>query len=153
MSNYICWSCYKEKFIVNNNINFLKELSINYPISFLQSTFRNQNSINWTDSRQAFEQNLKEKDISWFTYIKFYINNIEDIKPLVIGKTGSKLVNISGTDVSFSTDITDGPARKFLKENNYNWDKTKILIIPCENEVSALEIELKILNKYNLFSS
>ena len=69
----------------------------------------------------------------------------------MVGKSGSKLVNANGSDVSFSTDIDDGPARRFLAENKLKWDKTKIAILKCNNENEAYEKEKHYLNKLNLF--
>lgn len=118
----------------------------------MQKTFGTKDSQNWLGARFAFEQDLIEKDISWFD-IKFYIDKDEAIKPLVISKTCSKLVNTNGTDVSFSIDENNVPARKFLKEQHLEWNKIKILIILCENKIKSLEIEKQISIKYNLFES
>ena len=155
--DYVPWNDYKKKFInisnnmeLNNNFNDLLQGFKFYP------TFRSQDSINWENgSKSAFEQSLVDADIHWFTYIKFYIDyRTKNIKPLVVGKSGSLLVNGSGSDLSFSTDINDGPARRFLAEtNNSSWDKTQVAILPCENEEKALEKENEIFNKYNLFLS
>jgi len=117
IGNYVCWSCYKEKFIdIGYSDNFIKKLKENYDNVELFSTFRTQDSEDWSGgARSAFERNLIERDISWFVYVKFYHNkNKNKIEPLVVGKTGSLLVNISGTDVDFSEDENDGPARRFL---------------------------------------
>lgn len=152
-NDYILWDSYKLKFNKLNNINFLNEIKTLYPNSFMQSTFRTQDSGSWNGSRQAFERNLMENNIYWFTYIKFYIDENGSIKPLVVGKSGSLNVNINGSDVSFSTNVNDGPARRFLFENQYRWCKTQILIIPCSNELEALEIEKHLQYKYSLFGS
>lgn len=144
--DYILWSEYKSKF-VTQPIPSLPEGFEIYP------TFRTQDSKDWKGSLQAFEQNLVENEISWFVYIKFYINENNEIKPLVCGKTGSKLVNISGSDVSFSTDINDGPAKRFLQEEGFEWCKTQIAILKCDSEEEAYEKELLYTKELNLFRS
>ena len=40
-----------------------------------------------------------------------------------------------------SKGITNSEANKRLKEEGLNWDKTKILVIPCESEKEAYRIE------------
>lgn len=150
-----CWDCFKEKFKDFKNSNFINEILNLYTNAFIQPTFRDQESDDWTGARNAFERSLIENNLNYFVYIKFYIKDdsyLNEFYPLVVGKSGSCNVN-NKSDVSFSMDINDGPARKFLLENNYNWLKTKILIIPAENEVKALNIEKEIFNKYNLFYS
>ena len=62
-------------------------------------------------------------------------------------------VNDRGTDVSFSTNINDGPARRFLQENGYQWNKEIVAILPCESEQDAYEKEELYLEKLNLFGS
>ena len=126
-----CWSCYQE-YIQNNivdfnNLNlFLKEIQKDYSNAYIQITFRNQDNEDWTGASQAFEQDLIDKNINYFVYIKFYIqpDDMNSI-PLVVGKSGSKLVNSKGSDVNFSTNIKHCPARRFLNEENLDWDKTK----------------------------
>ena len=145
---YLCWECFKEKFQINNESLPMD----NYDFIGIP-TFRTQESDSWAGARNAFESYLVENNITWFVYIKYYIDAYAASRPLVVGKTGSRLVNINGTDVSFSTDITDGLARIFLYENNLTWDKTKISIIRCDSEQQALKIEKEILEKFGLFSS
>ena len=141
--DYILWESFKSKFSTYN-------IDFELPEGFkMYTTFRTQESKDWTGAREAFEQSLIEAEIAWFTYIKFDINN----KPLVVGKSGSLLVNDSGSDVSFSTDINDGPARRFLKENNLDWCKTQIAICPCKTEQEAFSLESKIMKNYSLFGS
>ena len=147
-SKYLCWECYKEKFQINSKSSPIDNCElIDIP------TFRTQDSKDWIGARNAFECYLVENQITWFVYIKYYIDVYSDSRPLVVGKTGSRLVNINGTDVSFSTNINDGPARRFLYENDLSWDKTKISIIKCSNEKEALELEKEILETFGLFSS
>ena len=175
-----CWSCIKDKTINKeitqniNLINFVSQIKKDYPNNnvIVQLTFRTQDSKDWSGgSRQAFEFNLKEKNIKYFVYIKFYIKKKENnksicndncdengtyIMPLVCGKSGSLLVNESGSDVNFSENVEDGPSRVFLYESNgkYSWYKEKVLIINCGGSKSnALRIKNEIQKKYNLFGS
>lgn len=154
LMDYIPWEDYKKKFKnVNLEIDFVNKIKLQYRNIFIQITFRTQDSDSWNGAKAAFEQNLLEQDIGWFAYIKFYIDDCGCIKPLVVGKTGSLNVNANGSDVSFSADINDGPARRFLIETGTVWDKTKILIIPCKDENEAFKIEKEIALNYNLFQS
>lgn len=147
VNDYIPWEKYKQKFSLQN-VDF--ELPENFE---WYTTFRKQNSLDWSNARLAFERNLVENNINWFVYIKFYYNEYNQIKPLVIGKSGSLNVNAVGSDVSFSTDINDGTARKFLCEKGLDWCKTQIAIYKVNSEAEALRIEKEIVNKYNLFQS
>lgn len=160
IKDYILWNEYKLNFInkyknidfklfintINNDNNEFNKFKI-YP------TFRSQDSKDWSNARIAFEQSLIDENIGWFVYIKFYIDNYNNIKPLVCGKSGSLLVNNSGSDLSFSTDINDGPSRRFLTENCYQWCKTHIAILKCNSENNSLYFEKEISQKYNLFQS
>lgn len=171
---YVHWEDYKDKFNrkrltkdLESFINSLKSLDIFQPkqmgpketyniddIIKIYPTFRTQESNTWEGSRGAFEQYLIDNKVNWFTYIKFYIDpKTNNIRPLVVGKSGSLNVNNSGSDISFSTDINDGPSRKFLYDINSSWDKTRILIIKAKSERQALYYEYKISNIYNLFES
>lgn len=84
IEDYILWEKYKEKFQNLNNINlsFINEINNLYSNSFIQTTFREQESLNWSGTRQAFEQDLIDKDISWFAYIKFFIDRNDIIKQI-----------------------------------------------------------------------
>ena len=171
---YIPWEDYKAKFNrkrltkdVESFINSLKSLDIFQPknmgpvgsydideIVKLYPTFRTQESDNWANARNAFEQSLIEAKIDWFVYIKFFIDQLGCIKPLVVGKSGSLNVNANGSDISFSTNVNDGPARRFLIETKgASWDKTHILIIKAKSEQQALFYEWKISDVYGLFES
>ena len=151
---YILWNKFQQNFknqYNNFNIENFKDLK-----EFkLYLTFRSQDSKDWSNARIVFEQSLIDENIGWFVYIKFYICGKEDdnFKPLVIGKTGSLLVNNSGSDLSFSTNINDGPARRFLAENNYQWCKTHIAILRCNSEKEAYKKEKYYSIKLNLFGS
>lgn len=147
INQYVPWEDYKAKFDILN-IDFA------LPDGFkLYPTFRTQESDNWNRARNAFEQSLVDANINWFVYIKFYIDKNGNIKPLVVVKSGSLNVNINGSDVSFSVDVNDGPARRFLNDKNLQWCKTQIAILPCFNEAVAYEIESKIVKEYALFES
>ena len=109
--NIVLWDEYKENFKYQNNINslddFLNMIKKDFSNAFIQSTFRTQDSQDWSGARIAFEQNLVDLEVNWFVYIKFYIDSKGIIKPLVVGKSGSLLVNSNGSDVSFSENIKD----------------------------------------------
>lgn len=109
LKDYIPWEDFKQKFVkkrltkdINTFIEKLKGIK-DFKYSDIQifPTFRTQDSQDWSGSRCAFEEYLVEQNIKWFTYIKFYIDQQKHIRPLVVGKTGSLLVNKAGTDVSF----------------------------------------------------
>ena len=134
--------------------NFIIQSAGKLPDGFqFVSTFREQDSIDWSGVKAAFEQNLVDMKVSWFVYVKFYIDKNGDVKPLVIGKSGSLLVNMSGSDLSFSIDINDGPARRFLAEGGFQWCKTQIAILPVGSEKEAYEKELEHGKAMNLFYS
>lgn len=147
ISDYVPWNEYKIKFS-SINVDFeLPKDFINIP------TYRTQESQDWTGAKTAFEQSLIDLNINWFVYIKYYINNENQILPLVVGKSGSLNVNKNGSDVNFSENVNDGPARRFLNENRYSWCKTQISILKCISEQEALNIEKEIHDKYGLFYS
>ena len=161
---FICFECFKENFENNKIIpkdieEFKNKIKQDYPYHdvFIQSTYRTQESTDWSGSKQVFEKDLTDKKIGWFAYIKFYrkTNDKTYVKPIVSGKSGSKEVNSQGSDVNFSENVEDGPARRLLSESNgkYVWDKTKILVIPCKSEEEAFRIEKEIQDKYGLFGS
>lgn len=143
--DYVLWEQFKQGFKIKN---------IKVPEGFIVvPTFRSQNYDDWTGARVAFEQNLVDIGVSWFVYIKFYVDRNGEMKPLVVGKSGSMAVNSSGTDVNFSVDVEDGAARRFLSEENLEWCKTQIAILRCESEQDALDEEKRIQNEYGLFGS
>ena len=63
------------------------------------------------------------------------------------------LVNDSGSDVSFSTNTEDGPARRFLIEEKLEWNKEIIAILYCESEQDAYEKERFYQEQLKLFGS
>lgn len=149
VNKYVPWDEWKRKFMDMN-------LDFQLPEEFQWvPTFRDQNSNDWVRTRSAFEHYLTELEIGWFAYIKFYVDRNGEIKPLVVGKSGSLLVNSSGSDVSFSMDEDDGPERRFLMESNgaYDWYRTHIAICKCDKEVEAYEMESKIEEQFHLFQS
>lgn len=147
LKDYVPWEEYKKEFLIKN-------VDWKLPENFkFIPTFRTQDSNDWTGSKTAFEQFLVDEGIGWFVYIKFYVSAEKRILPLVIGKSGSLLVNASGSDLSFSTDVKDGPARRFLLEEGLEWCKTQIAILPCISEQNALNKEKENKEKFNLFYS
>lgn len=145
--DYVHWEEWKRKFM-SLNIDF----HLPYGFEFIP-TFRDQNSNDWSGARVAFEHHLVELEIGWFAYIKFYISHVGEIKPLVVGKSGSMLVNNNGSDLSFSENVDDGPARKFLYESGFQWCKTQIAVMKCENELEAYTAERKTMKELHVFGS
>lgn len=178
-----CWGCYKDNFYNNmydlisyykiKQYLYLKLLGFKfYP------TFRN--SIDsWNGDKIAFEQNLKDHNVKWFVYIKFceadcdkkinknFINKNKDnfnknllknylsdhLCPLVCGKSGSLLVNNSGSDLNFSTNIKDGPARLYLSQTKRQWCYDLIAIKKVNSQRQAYELESKIIKSLKIFGS
>lgn len=136
---YVCWECYKKKFIC---INFPH----NFEGYFWINTFRH------SENKLNFEQYLIDNQIKWFVYIKFYYDKENCPKPLVVGKSGSLLVNTSGSDLNFSLSY-ETPARIFLRENNLEWMKEQILIKGFDSEADALIEEKSIVTTFHLFES
>ena len=153
-----CWTCYKND-VIKNNINKLNKFRIKnyfilkYLYGFkLYPTFRTSKD-SWKGDKPAFEQNLVDNRVNWFVYIKFYVNNKGAIKPIVVGKSGSLNVNYSGSDLNFSVNNNDGPARQFINLNNFSWNYDIIFVRKVRNEKEAYRIENKIMNKFDLFGS
>ena len=149
---------------LNFNFDFIKNIILEFPNAFIQNTFRDQNSNNWSGARIIFENDLKKKNVTWFVYIKFYIkNNINN--PIVVGKSGlkgslikidengNKILKKGYSDVNFSEIETDGLSRKILKSLNTTWLKTHILVIPVNSEKEAYILENYLQDKYNLLGS
>lgn len=142
----IKWKDYKNNFKLNNIKTDFDKYN-----GFWQNTYR-LTDIN-TTGQDAMEKELIEKGIKWFVYIKFYFNKYNLIKPLVAGKSGSKLVNNYGSDVAFDYNDYEGQraARKFLNEENLKWYNKQIYVIPCKTEKEAYKLESEIQKKYKLF--
>ena len=178
-----CWGCYREKFYNNmldilNYYKVKKLLFLKLKGFVFYPTFRTSED-SWGGDKIAFEQNLKDHNVKWFIYIKFCItdnsikinknfikcnkNNFNKILlknylndslcPLVVGKSGSSLVNNSGSDLNFSINPKDGPAREYLKETNRKWCYDLIAIKKLKNQKQAYKAESKIMNKLNIFGS
>lgn len=145
-AQWVLWEEYKSQFINQYETDIYNNFKI-------IPTFRKEGSTSWFGAKQAFEFYLKELCIGWFVYLKFYIDHNGNSRPLIVGKSGSLLVNKNGSDISFSTDIKDGPARRFLYEEHLCWDVTKVAVLPCETEDKAYLLENKIMREMNLFSS
>ena len=150
------WEEYKRKFVAEQNCDILDDI----PGASIVSTFREQGSDDWAGARIAFERSLVDMGLEYFAYVKFYIGHDGSVKPLVAGKTGSKLANIKGSDLDFGDwngqDVDDSnntTARHLLFEDGLHWDKTKILIVPCDSEDEALSMEKYLQDTYNLFKS
>lgn len=147
-----CWECYKKEFEEIKIPNIKRSFSLKLHGFKFIPTFRTSKD-SWNGYKVAFEQYLEDKNIKWFVYVKFYINPRGFINPIVVGKSGSKLVNSNGSDLNFSTDIKDGLARKLIKESNSEWYYDHIMIKKVKNEREAYTLERKIMEKYNLFGS
>lgn len=145
-SEYVPWLQWKENFKIIDNIQLPNGF-------FCIPTFLDQQSEDWKGARVPFEKSLVDLGIGWFVYIKFYLNTNGDMRPIVVGKSGSKATNVTGSDVNFSIDPNDGPARKFLKEEGLKWCKTQIAILRVDTELEAYEIEKKIQLELGLFGS
>jgi len=81
------------------------------------------------------------KELRNFVFIKFYTTNENNIRPLVVGVTASKLVSFtSGPDCEswFSKCFTNssGPARLYLTQKDLDWYEEKVIIIPVESACS-----------------
>lgn len=153
MKKYVPWNEYKKKFMSLSDRNSTEKILLEHPYAKMIPTFLEQNSTSWVGTRMDFEQYLVTNGYSWFAYIKLFVNSKGDLKPLVSGKTGSLLVNISGTDISFSMNPSDGVSRIYLKESGLSWCKTHIIIIPCETEEDSLILEQSFKTRYSLFGS
>lgn len=127
------------------------------------------------DSVSDLEQQLVELDIRYFTYIKYAKSScdakrnksedrdIDGAIPLVVGKSGSQLVNTCGTDISFSYDAGHGPSRKLINDLNLKWKDDCILVFSYNkykngeedilNEVYAYNSKYKAVHLYKLLNS
>ena len=164
INDYILYSKFKEKYSKNNNYDsvepFIDEIQDKYSNAFIQPTYRSQNSTTWSGAKDAFELDLNQMEIGYFAYIKFVYNidpitgeiDYNSIKPAIAGKSGTLLVNSSGTDVNFSEDEKDGPTRKMIQNGLISWCKSFILVIPTENEC-AYEVERNLQKEYKLLGS
>ena len=113
----------------------------------------------------AFEKALAERYL-YFAYIKFFRYQ-KQLYGIVAGKTGSKAVNVSGSDVCFSMQTGDSSrwnAKEFLmlqKDQGFAWAMEKILIVtpkaPAagrdDSKMQALAIEKRLMQRFSLFGS
>lgn len=124
------------------------------PIMFVPDGFHLVSTCRTQESKyrnKILDNVLKGGKYKWFA---FYIKYDELGHPLVVGKSGSKLVNRSGCDVTFDKNPNGGPARRYLIKNNLDWNKTQIAVSKSfETEKEAFEYESKIVKKYNLLGS
>lgn len=144
---YICWDCKKEEVLNNETIQAI--IDFGYEII---PTFYDESDF-WY-KRNKFEEDLAyNKNIKWFSYVKFYIDAYGASRPLVAGKTGSLLVNKSGTDVCFSTNTNDGKSKIFLSDSNLSWNTSIIAIKRFDLEKDAYKFETETAKHFNLFYS
>lgn len=146
-----CWQCYVENYERKHKPRLKKQFRLSLRGFILVPTFRTSKD-SWS-GKIAFENYLVMRNIKWFVYIKYYTDKYGRVIPIVVGKSGSILVNDSGSDVNFSTDIRDGKTRVFLKENGLDWYYDHISIRKCRSQWHALKIEDKICKKYKLNAS
>lgn len=121
---------------------------------YVVDTCLGQNEDRWRRGEKSkFQQNLCNLGLEYFAYIKFYLEGYNKIA-IVVGKSGSKLVNKSqGCDLSFSVKATDGAARKWLLNNQRQWCQTKILVVPAKCQREAYAIESELAGRYSLLGS
>lgn len=136
-------------------INLFNEIDNNKIINFNWYLTYRTSKDSWKGNKNKFEQSLLDNNITYFTYIKFYVNKNKDNKiyPLVVGISATLDINQTGSDLNFSTNINDGPARRFLKENNFEWYYDGILICKCNSREESRLIEAFIHDKYGLYYS
>lgn len=147
-----CWECFVDSKLREKYPRMKKSFWFKLHGFKTIPTFRTSHE-NWNGDKVAFEQFLRDYHVKWFVYIKFYENKNGKIRPLVVGKSGSMLVNGSGSDLNFSTAVSDGQARQFIHLNGFQWHYEHIMIKKCKNESHAYYIETKIQNKFDLFGS
>ena len=146
-NRYICWDCKKDEILNTESIQEI--IDFGYEII---PTFYDGSDI-WYN-RHKFEGGLAyDKNVKWFSYVKFYIDAYAASRPLVAGKSGSLLVNKRGTDVIFSIATKDGPARRFLKRERLSWDTSIIAIKKFDLEKDAYKFEEETAKHFNLFYS
>ncbi|MCD2348548.1 hypothetical protein [Clostridium guangxiense] len=125
----------------------------------IYETYLEQDKDRWGRGKhKKFENSLKDANLFYFAYIKFYLNEGKEYA-LVAGKSGSYNVNYSGSDVRFREYPKKGKAKEWLYNNNKKWCKERILIIKTiaeEKEISekeAFEIEKYLVNTFGLCES
>ncbi|ABX40658.1 hypothetical protein [Lachnoclostridium phytofermentans] len=137
----------------NGIVKIIEKLKNKYDV-IMVPTYIPEGSVRWNGRRKNFENPLSEiYNLYYFVYIKFCVNKEGVIRALVAGKTGSKKVNYSGSDINFFESVNHGEARKLLKEKNMKWYKDEILVIKADDEDSAYRIENEVQECFNLFGS
>lgn len=123
------------------------------------NTFLEQKKNRWgRGKRSKFEDSLIAKNIYYFAYIKFYLDDDKNKYALVAGKSGSKKVNVK-SDIRFCVFPDKGQAKKWLYDNDKNWWHEEILVIKTiseEKNISkdeALEIENYLVKTFGLCES
>ena len=137
---YVCWKCYIQDF---DKSNFIPKFN-----GIIVPTFLKQNDTNSIPGNK-FETYLSDLGIGWFVYIKYHENG----KPLVVGKSGSLLVNSNGSDLSFDRKEDGGPARQLLIDTSSNWNRTMVEILKVNSELEALDLEYSLQLKFKIFGS
>mgnify|MGYP004487185619 CR=1 FL=1 len=160
-----CIECIRDKWMEKHNLSFVRKgnslslflLTKFYGFKWFPTMRTSKNS--WNGDKLTFEALLDDKGYQWIVYIKFSCekgrnsNSKPIIRPLVVGKSGSILVNASGSDLSFSTDPEHGPARRKLIKEKKSWYYDYILIKNFTSQRKAYAFESKIMRKFNLFGS
>ena len=142
---------------IDEIVDYLKISGYKYHIC---KTCLEENAVRWQRGRKFdFQESLADDNLLYFAYIKFYICQNGEKYALVSGKSGSKKVNYSGCDLSFSTNIKHGRARKWLKCNEKKWCVTEILVIHTnateknKSNKEAYDIEGCLQQKFDLYGS
>lgn len=101
--------------------------------------------------RFKYEEKLRLDGIIHFAFIKFYIAKNGDKIVLVAGKSASK--NVFGkSDLNFSLNPNNGPARQFLEAEKMKWCKTEAMDNK-ENRKGAFKIERDLKSMFNILGS
>ncbi|MBR1478059.1 MAG: hypothetical protein IJ608_08895 [Lachnospiraceae bacterium] len=122
-------------------------------------TLLEQNQTRYKRGKKwQFEENLCNKGIEYFAYIKFFEadkNKCDDnsLFAIVAGKSGSKKVNAYGSDVRFMVYPKHGKAKKWLYDNNKRWYQPLIVVIKARNKGEAFEIEKQLIERFGLLES
>lgn len=106
-----------------------------------------------TMDRLAVDLWLKERKIKCFVYVKFYVTRRGTVRPIVVGKSASTLVNATGSDISFSMDPKDGRARRWLLKRGLNWYHDYVLVKAVSGLDEAYALEQKMMRRFGLLGS
>lgn len=124
------------------------------------TTYLEPGKIRWgREKRKCFEQSIENKGYMHFAYIKFYIGDNKEPYALVAGKTGSRSVNTSGTDIYFSYNTKKGESKEWLVKSNKKWHTTSVLAIKTfttdkyDSRKEAFQIEKDICRAFSLKES